>query len=323
MGATGSRASTLAPWQRCEQRSGTDLMYAARTMGMAAQLLRIPGTADAPTAATMMASHFLRAGLDRLLIAAHGPAGGSGRLHAAARACGLPVLGPDPRAIARAYDKLLCRQRLAFHNVPVPRTVALPHPDRVAATRLVFRLGWPCSHKPRPGSAGALNRKNSGPKALAMALAGRREDSLEPDLLVERKLDGREITVVVLDGRVLGMAEVSRSIEGGVSRIETMVCPPSLDRVHASGLGNIALRACAALELLEGPTCVDMVLTERDNEVVLEVEPLPPVHRDSIVARVARAAGMSYPQLCARMLAGKVADALAAADTLTAGAAAL
>lgn len=288
-------ALETAPWQRHELLSCADLMDAARSLGVETQLLRVPAQASEAQMRSMMSTHF--AELDRLMVVAHGPAGGTGKLHRAARSAGLPVLGAEPQAIATAYDKLLCRQRLSFRNLPVPRSVALSA-DRAASIRALEQLGWPAVLKPRRGAAGAGVMLLGSPRDLD-ALA-----SLEPELLVERRMLGREISVVLLDGALLGMAEVTREIGPGGSKLRSVTVPPKLDPIARRGLANVAVRAARELGLDAGPTCVDLILSPRDNEVILEVEPLPPVHRDSLVARVARAEGLSYPELFARVFSG-------------------
>ena len=254
--------------------------------------------------------------VDKVLIAAHGNLGGSGRIHAAARACGLSVLGPSEAAISRAYDKLLARQALNHCNLPVPATVVIG--PNLAPTALdLDRLGWPGVIKPRRGADGVgVSRLATASMVAAAADQARVGD----ELLLEREVAGRELCVVVLGGKVLGIAELERefpstpgdafntspSTSPGDSGPRTcaMTCPAQLDPLRRAGLENLALRACSTLQLSEGPTRVDLLISERDNEVVLEVEPLLPLHRASVVARVARAAGLSYPRLCAQLLSG-------------------
>jgi D-alanine-D-alanine ligase len=259
-------------------------------------VFRVPPVDDDPELLATLLANAFKGRADRIAIAAHGELGGSGLLHAAAGACGLPVLGPKPAAIAASYDKLVARTRLRFHNIPVPRTVVLPSPDTSSRERALARLGWPCVVKPRRGSCAAGIRRVREASELRPALES--VCGLEPEALVEREIPGREVSVVLLGGEVLGSAEIDR--RGG--RTRTMVCPPGLDGEALAGIHNLARRAAGALELLDGPTRVDLIVSPRDNEVVLEVEALPPIHRDSVVARVACAAGLSYPQLVARML---------------------
>src|SRR5690606_7515245 len=138
--------------------------------------------------------------LDRVLIVGHGHLGGSGRLHAAARASGLPVLGPSELAIALAYDKLEARRRLNHFNLPVPRTVAL---DADPSGAQLERLGWPCVLKPRRGAAGAGIRRLDGASRIRAALS--QALRVDRELLLEREVIGRELSVVLLHGEVLGV----------------------------------------------------------------------------------------------------------------------
>ena len=57
-----------------------------------------------------------------------------------------------------------------------------------------------------------------------------------------------------------------------------------------------------ALGLHDGLSRVDILLNPRGNEIVLEVEPLPPLHKDGVVSRVARAAGLHHEHLVAELL---------------------
>jgi D-alanine-D-alanine ligase len=280
-----------------DRRSATDLAEAAQSLGLGCEVVAIPATSgdsslDPAPLAQMLGRRL--AGVDLAIVCAHAELGGTGLVHAAARACGLPVLGPQAPTIELAFDKLRARARLSEHNVPVPRTIALGQgPNQMPGLE---RLGWPCVIKPRRGAAGRGVRRLAEPANL-LGLASGHED-----LLLEREVFGRELSVVLLDGVVLGIAEILRTSWSDES--STVICPPDLDRIARSGLEHVAQRAASALSLTHGPVRVDLLWSARDNEVVLEVEPLPPLHRAGLVARVARAAGMSYPRLCAQLLAG-------------------
>jgi D-alanine-D-alanine ligase len=319
LGAHSDCARTAEPgWESAARRnagdlsSAADLAEAARGLGLRCEVAAVPvGSGDATLDLAGVALTLGRqlAGVDLAYVCAHAELGGTGLLHAAARACGLPALGPDAPSIELSFDKLRARERLAAHNVPVPRTVALgpgvdlselvsalrPGPEPGALPAKLSRMGWPCVIKPRRGAAGRGVRRVAGPAQL-LSLA-----PAEP-MLIEREVVGREFSVVVLDGAVLGIAEIVR---GAWSDPTTMVlCPPDLDRIARAGLEHVARRAADTLGLTQGPVRVDLLWSPRDNEVVLEVEPLPPLHRAGLVARVARAAGMPYPRLVAQLLAG-------------------
>ncbi|KIG13456.1 D-alanine--D-alanine ligase [Enhygromyxa salina] len=299
-----------------EAQTARDLRDAARALGIACELAVIPAYSDDPDFELRPVTDVLRrlGGVDKVMIASHGDLGGSGRVHAAARACGLDVIGPSEAAISQAYDKLLTRQVLSHCNLPVPHTIAIG-PNLAATAIDLDRLGWPGVIKPRRGADGiGVRRLDSASEVAAAADEARVGD----ELLLEREIVGRELCVVVLEGKVLGVAELERDFVGSAPRTRAMVCPPQLDPQRRAGLENLALRACSTLKLSNGPTRVDMLISERDNEVVLEVEPLPPLHRASVVARVARAAGLSYPRLCAQLIFGRSSARVAPALKLAA-----
>ena len=137
--------------------------------------------------------------------------------------------------------------------------------------------------------------------AASVALAADEHHRPGGGWLLERAVAGREIQVVLLDGRILGAMEVERD-PAAPRQICAMVCPPSLSRSRRHGIDNLALHAAGALGLTRGPARVDLILHERHNEVILEVEPLPPLHQAGVVAKVARAAGLSYDQLVSAII---------------------
>jgi D-alanine-D-alanine ligase-like ATP-grasp enzyme len=203
------------------------------------------------------------AGVDLAIVCAHAELGGSGLVHAAARACGLPVLGPQAPTIELAFDKLRARARLMEHNVPVPRTVALGHGlDAVG----LERLGWPCVIKPRRGAAGRGVRRLASWAELSST---HHASTNQEDVVVEREVVGRELSVVLLDGAVLGIAEIVRSDWASAPRpysshaSSTVICPPDLDRIARAGLEQVARRAASALELHDGPIRVDLLWSAR------------------------------------------------------------
>jgi D-alanine-D-alanine ligase len=270
-----------------DQRSALDLIGALGRLGHRAVPLRVGEDLD------LTLRH---SGVDACLLALHGRRGGRGDVQALLDLRGLPFAGPSGTAAALAFDKVRARQLLAYHNLPVPVAVALG-PGRRADERALELLGWPCVVKPRRGAHGEGISRLESPHGVRAAL----EHALDVDseVLLERAVEGRELQVVLLDDRVLGVAEVGRDPDG---TIVEMTCPADLPRGRRDGVENLARRAAVALGLYHGATRVDVVLHPRHNETVLEVEPLPPLHRDGVVARVAQAAGLSYDALVSRLV---------------------
>lgn len=268
-----------------DRQSGGDLVEALARLGVPAVTL----TADESLDLTLR-----RTPVDACLLAAHGEAGGRGQIQAFLELRQIPFVGPSAQAAALAYDKLRARQILAYHSLPVPPTLSLGG-ETPSATALGL-LGWPCVLKPRRGSHGSGIRLLEDAAAVHDAAARQ-----EGEFLLERAILGREVQVVLLHGRALGAMEVDRD-PASPAQIRAMTCPPALSRSQLRGICNLAEHAGRALGIDRGATRVDILLHPRHNEVVLEVEPLPALHRDGVVAKVARAAGLRYESLVAGLL---------------------
>lgn len=285
-GVLTSAASGPSPL--LDPRSALDLVAALGRLGHRA----LPLVVDEDLDLTLRHS-----GVQACLLALHGRRGGRGDIQALLDMRGLPYAGPSGTAAALAFDKVRARQLLAYHNLPVPTTVALG-PGRRADERALELLGWPCVVKPRRGAHGeGVSRIES---TLGVRTALEQALDVDQEVLLERAVEGRELQVVLLDDRVLGVAEVGRDDRGRV--VETSVPPMDLPRGRRDGVENLARRAAIALGLHSGVTRVDVMLHPRHNELILEVEPLPPLHRDGVVARVAQAAGLPYDALVGRLV---------------------
>lgn len=268
-------------------QSGADLCTALRELGHWAHPITVNRDLD------LALRHFE---IDACLLALHGHRGGRGEVQSLLTMRGMPFAGADATAVSVAFDKVRARQILAFHNLPVPPSIVLGG-ARKTHDRDLELLGWPCYVKPRRGALGQgvtlLDHVDHVQEALDTALQYDRE------VILERALPGREVQVVLLGDRVVGSLEVlARNISG----VSESVCPPQLSRPRLQGVYGLARRAVAALGLQDGLTRVDVLVDERLNEFILEVEPVPPLHRDGIVAQVATAHGMDYLALVGQLL---------------------
>ena len=108
------------------------------------------------------------------------------------------------------------------------------------------------------------------------------EEALRFDdhVLVERYIEGTEVHVAVLGGRPLGAVEVDcarapvrlRARASGAAM--PLYVPPRLSPERLRGALTLAMRATRALECT-GLCEVDIVVSERGNEQVLEVDTQP------------------------------------------------
>lgn len=281
-GQQRGRRTTLQ--SHVDLQSGTDLCTALRELGHWA----VPISVDGRLIDTLRHHH-----VDACILALHGTLGGSGDIQQLLAMHGIPFVGPNAKTTRLAFDKHETRQRLLHHNVPTPPYLLLGS-GRKTDDRALERLGWPCVVKPRRGALGAgvapLTELHTVAHAIETAA------SIDREILLERVIHGREIQVVLRGGQVLGAIEIIHDTD----RIE-MITPPELSQAQLDGIQNLARRAAYCVGH-EDICRVDVLVDERLNEFVLEVEPLPSLARHDVVARVAVAAGLVYEELVAETL---------------------
>ncbi|MGH7680793.1 MAG: D-alanine--D-alanine ligase family protein, partial [Candidatus Eiseniibacteriota bacterium] len=121
-------------------------------------------------------------------------------------------------------------------------------------------------------------------------------------ILIESFIEGRELTVGVIDDRALPVVEVipeegwydyAHKYTAGASRYDV---PASIAPEMSERLLDLSLRACRALRC-RGVARVDFRLGEDGVPHCLEVNTVPGLTELSLVPKAAAAAGMSYPEL--------------------------
>ncbi|MBA2241043.1 MAG: D-alanine--D-alanine ligase, partial [Solirubrobacterales bacterium] len=224
---------------------------------------------------------------------------------------GIPYSGPRVAACARCMDKVAAKHTMGRHEIPTPDAVAFNRTafrELVAADTLpeiVERLGLPLVVKPASqGSALGVGFAISAadlPGALLAAF------SYDERVLIERHAVGRELAVGVLDGEPLPIVEARPRDEDRFNydaRYEIgrtdYVCPAELSDAEAAAVREVALQTCEALGV-DGFPRVDLILG-LDGPLVLEVEAIPGLTDTSLLPMAAEAAGISFEELCGRII---------------------
>ena len=247
------------------------------------------------------------ANIDVAFLALHGRGGEDGCIQGLLELLGIPYTGSSVLASALAMDKLKSKELFRLHNVPpAPYYVATKDSLRDLA-EVHESFGFPVIVTPRgEGSSVGVARADD----LASLETAIRGALVHDDLaLIERFVRGMEVHVGVLDGRTLGAIEVvpksgvydyaSKYTPGATEYI----CPPRLGSTRARGVMNLAERAARALGCTGGCR-VDLLVTEGENEYVLEVNTLPGMTKTSLLPKIADSAGIDYGSLCEAILKG-------------------
>ncbi len=240
-------------------------------------------------------------GIDVVMLALHGGSGEDGTLQGFLSLLGIPYTGSGHRGSAVAMDKDLSKHLMRAGGVPTADWLMTPvEPDRVANL-----LGFPVIVKPnKQGSTVGLSIVRS-PSGLANAIetAGQFDD----EIMIERFIAGRELTVGILDDRALAVGEIrprkseifdyaSKYQQDGAEEIFPAPLADDLTR-EVQRLGLLAHRALK----LQDYSRVDFRLSESGQLFCLEVNTLPGMTSTSLLPQSAAAAGIDFPELCERI----------------------
>jgi D-alanine-D-alanine ligase len=245
--------------------------------------------------------------IDVAFVALHGRLGEDGCIQGMLEMMGIPYTGSSVLASALAMDKLKAKEMFRLHNIPTPPYYVAQEADLLDLEDVHGSFGFPVIVKPRSegSSVGLAMARNL--EELRRGL----ETALDHDryALVERFVKATEVHVGILDGRVLGAIEVvpKRGLYDYTAKYtpgETdYVLPPRIASTRVRGVLNLAERAARALGCT-GACRVDLLVTEGENEYVLEVNTLPGMTRTSLLPKIAEHAGIDYGSLCEAILEG-------------------
>jgi D-alanine-D-alanine ligase len=245
---------------------------------------------------------------DLVFIALHGGAGENGTLQALLDLAGIPYTGSGVLSSALAMDKVMSKRIFKVEGIPTPEWVERWAPEDPAApwnpdltkAELESLGGYPVIVKPNEeGSSVGISLARNGAELRAGMEDARRYGRC---VLVEQFIEGRELTVGVIDQHTLPVVEIiphegwydyEHKYTSGASRYEV---PAKLPPEMSEELFALSLRACRALRT-KGVARVDFRLGADGVPQCLEVNTVPGLTELSLVPKAAGAAGMSYADL--------------------------
>lgn len=245
--------------------------------------------------------------IDVAFIALHGRFGEDGCVQGMLEMMGIPYTGSSVMASALAMNKIKSKELFRLHNVPTPPYYVADDSKLLDLEEVHGAFGYPVVVKPASegSSVGVTIARDFDELYQAVFTALQ----FDEEVLVERYAQGMEVSVAILDDRVLGAVEVepkgefydfTSKYKAGGSR---HIIPARLNPVRYQGVLNLARKAARSLNCT-GVCRVDLIVTEGDNEYVLEVNTLPGMTPTSLVPEVAETVGMSFADLCEAILEG-------------------
>ena len=233
-------------------------------------------------------------------LALHGGSGEDGTLQAILDSAGIVYTGSGQIGSAMAMDKDIAKRLFRAAGVPTaPWLMAPADPEQVAR-----ELGFPVVVKPsKQGSTVGLTVVHE-PAGLEAALA--EAFRFDDEVMLEKFVPGRELTVGILAGEALSVGEIipkgeifdyaSKYQSGGAQEI----FPAELTEDVADRVRQLGLFAHQALKLRDYSR-VDFRLDPAGGLWCLEVNTLPGMTAASLLPKSAAASGIGFAELCERI----------------------
>lgn len=289
--------------------SGQGVLQALRSQGVDAHAFD-PSERDI--------SELKKEGFARCFIALHGRFGEDGTVQGALELLGIPYTGSGVMASSMAIDKVMTKRVLLSEGLPTPRYVLLRRgayaPADVDAIPDV--LGLPLIVKPaREGSSLGLTKVTArADMAAAVSLA----ETLDADILCEQFISGEEVTCPVLGtGAGASALPVIRIVapEGNYdyqnkyfTDTTQYLVPCGLPEGEETAIQQLVLHAFRTLNCRGWARADVMIDRATRKPYLLEINTSPGMTGHSLVPMSARAAGISYEELCMQVLGTATLD---------------
>ena len=251
-------------------------------------------------------------GFERCFIALHGRFGEDGTVQGALELLGIPYTGSGVLASSLAIDKVMTKRVLLSEGLPTPRYVLLRRGRYSSADveAAADTLGLPLIVKPaREGSSIGLT------KVMAhadMALAVEKAAQLDADILCEQFIRGDEVTCPVLGtgSEAHALPVICIVAPDGnydyqnkyFTNTTQYLVPCGLPQGEEAAIQALVLKAYRTLGC-RGWARADVMIDKLTRQpFLLEVNTSPGMTGHSLVPMSARAAGLSYEDLCLEIL---------------------
>ena len=259
-----------------------------------------------------------RKGFQRCFIALHGRFGEDGTVQGALELLGIPYTGSGVLASAMSIDKVMTKRAWSTEGIPTPKSAVLRKGgyDAAQLDKVVQELGLPLIVKPaREGSSIGLGKVKAASEMEAAVAAAA---ALDRDVLCEQFIAGDEVTCPILgtgdSARALPVIRIvapegNYDYQNKYFTDDTKYLVPSgLPEGEEAAIQELVLKAYRVLGC-RGWGRIDVMIDSATRKPsLLELNTSPGMTGHSLVPMSARAAGISYEDLCLQLLASAALD---------------
>ena len=238
---------------------------------------------------------------DVTFLALHGAMGENGQLQATLDVHNITYTGSGYAGSLLAMDKEIAKILLSKAGVKVPFGVRINKNDAPDIESIYKSVGVPAVVKPVScGSSVGVSLVDTKEELIA-AITSAQE--FKDDILVEKRIIGRELTCGIIDGRVLppveiipksGFYDYANKYQAGAT---TEICPAPISNEALKKVSDATLQGFDALHL-SSYARFDYILDEDGEVWCLEANTLPGMTPTSLLPQEAAAVGIGYDELC-------------------------
>ena len=240
--------------------------------------------------------------INLVFIALHGKQGEDGTIQGMLEILNIPYTGSGVLASALSMDKIASKRLFQTAGIPTPEFRAMSKDKHCVANP--FKK-FPVVIKPSTeGSTigiSIVKKEDEFKKALETAFL------YDDNIMCEKYIDGKEITVGILEKKALPVIEIipkSGFYDFNAKyrkKLTDFVVPAKFQEEKSARIKQIALNANKVLGC-SGMSRVDMKLDSKLNPYVLEINTIPGLTETSLLPKAAQAAGINFKELCLKLL---------------------
>lgn len=245
-------------------------------------------------------------GINCAFIALHGYFGEDGQIQEVLESLKIPYTGSGVEASRLAMDKFLSREVFESGGLNVPNCCLIEKNSYNNRKAFTGPLSFPLVVKPAGGGSSIGLSIAADRDSLDKAV----DEAFEFDsrVIIEEYIEGRELTVGLLGKKALPVIEIvpkTRFFDYEAKYQLGMTdyfLPAELNSRTAENVQQAALRAHNLLGC-QGCSRVDIILNKNNNSAeILEVNTIPGFTATSLLPKAAKAAGISFNQLCLKLI---------------------
>lgn len=242
---------------------------------------------------------------DVVFLALHGDMGENGQLQATLDVFGIKYTGSGYIGSLLAMNKDIAKKLMRQSGVITPDWVKvdIAHKD-YSIGEIADKIGFPCIVKPCScgSSVGVSMVDNINELSNALKAAA----DYESEVLIEKRIFGRELTQAFIDGKALPPVEIIPKCgfydyaNKYVANATEEICPAPLGEDMRKKLDGIT-ETCFSALCLGDYARIDYILDNEGTFWCLEANTLPGMTPTSLMPQEAAAVGMDYDTLCEKL----------------------